>query len=705
MSTIKPVSVPSKRLASSINASSLTIQLDNITGWDGNNLTSSDFGSVLYAVLRNEANTLMELIEIDPSTIADSSITVLRRGLKFDGDLTTEVSANKLTWVKNETIIELGSNPPQLLKHFVDDLQAQTIAGVKTFTSTPINTGGNPTTDTELATKAYVDLVGTGSASMNRMVIAGNAGETVAAGNLVYFDTTDNEWKLCDADTAASVDNVLLGIAQGAGTDGNAISGGVLLMGLDSNQSGMTAGDIMYVGNTAGAISSSVGTTEVTVGIAKSATELYFFPRLNQQITENEQDALAGTSGTPKSTNKFLTENDTTNAATITGTGISFDAASKEIRDSGNGFVTAGFRAGQTVAVTGTSNNNGNFTIVSVAAGVLVVEETVVDESAGGSFTVAAAKNNKALRLNGSGALPAVDGSSLTGVAKVIDIQVFTSSGTWTKPTGAKIVDVYLIGGGGGGGSGAIFNSSNDSGGGGGGGGALSYKRFAADLLAATATVTVGTGGVGGAAKSTGDQAGNAGNAGNDSTFVSGGETLLVAKGGGGGGGGNTTSGTAGTGGAATFGDFTQAGGDGGAGDDTATASTGTDSATAVSPRGGGGGGGVNGGTNGTAGGAGGAFITNYVLAGGAGGAVATGGSVGNNVSSNHLNRGGTGGGGGGGANSPTPGNGAAGGDGGNYGGGGGGGGAGDNSGGSGSEASGKGGDGADGLCVVITYF
>lgn len=120
---IKPTSVPSKRLATSINASSLTIQLNNILGWDGNALTSSDFGDRLFAVLRNDTNTLMELIELDPTTIANSSITILKRGLKFTGDLTTEVTANKLTWIKNETIVELGSDSPQLfqwLKEYID---------------------------------------------------------------------------------------------------------------------------------------------------------------------------------------------------------------------------------------------------------------------------------------------------------------------------------------------------------------------------------------------------------------------------------------------------------------------------------------------------------------------------------------------------------------------------------------------------------
>lgn len=70
------------------------------------------------------------------------------------------------------------------------------------------------------------------------------------------------------------------------------------------------------------------------------------------------------------------------------GTTISFDAASKEIRDSGNGFVTAGFVAGQFSLVTGSTKNNGKYTIVSVTAGALTVTETLSDESAGANVTV-----------------------------------------------------------------------------------------------------------------------------------------------------------------------------------------------------------------------------------------------------------------------------------------------------------------------------
>ena len=312
-------SVPTKTLAQTINSSSTKLIVNNIIGWNGSALTSAEFGTRLFAVLRNSDNSIIEIFELDPSTTADGATTgfdILKAGMNFTGDISTEVAANKQTWVKNQTFVELGSHVPQLLNHMVQIIGNQTIAGVKTFASLPATTGGDAISDNDLVRKAQLDAAVLGQIGTNKVVVAGLAGETITAGQLVYFDTvTNNKWMKCDANTAASVDNVEMGIAQGAGTDGLAITGGILTKGLDSNQTGMTAGDVMYASDTAGDIASSAGTVEVTVGAAYSATDLYFNPRFNQQITENQQDALVGSSGTPGPANTYITEEDTSDAA------------------------------------------------------------------------------------------------------------------------------------------------------------------------------------------------------------------------------------------------------------------------------------------------------------------------------------------------------------------------------------------------------
>lgn len=70
--------------------------------------------------------------------------------------------------------------------------------------SVPLGYDGTATISdsTDFATKAYVDATATGTTNFNRVVVAGNAGATVSAGNLLYLDVADGEWKLCDADTA-----------------------------------------------------------------------------------------------------------------------------------------------------------------------------------------------------------------------------------------------------------------------------------------------------------------------------------------------------------------------------------------------------------------------------------------------------------------------------------------------------------------------
>lgn len=127
--SLKYTTVPSKRLAESITASASSFRLTDILHWTGSNLTAADFGTQCFAVFRDVNSTVMEIMEIDPATIASSSITITRRGLNFTGDLTTESSARKLTWVKGTTIVELGSPSPQLFQFLKEYIDGIAIAG------------------------------------------------------------------------------------------------------------------------------------------------------------------------------------------------------------------------------------------------------------------------------------------------------------------------------------------------------------------------------------------------------------------------------------------------------------------------------------------------------------------------------------------------------------------------------------------------
>lgn len=133
-----------------------------------------------------------------------------------------------------------------------------------------------------------------------------------------------------------------------------------------------------------------------------------------------------------------------------------------------------------------------------------------------------------------------------------INIQTFTSSGTYTPTAGMVYCTIECWGGGGGGGGAAAQGASYTGSAGGGGAGGYSKKTVAAATIGASKAVTIGNYGSGGSA-------GN--NAGNNGTATSVG-TICVANGGTGGGGfGNVTSPpTGGAGGTAGTGDIAIAG-------------------------------------------------------------------------------------------------------------------------------------------------
>ena len=107
--------------------------------------------------------------------------------------------------------------------------------------------------------------------------VAGTAGETLEAGDSVYLED-DGKWWKTNASDIDTIRFVQIGIAQGAVVADGAITNGVLRKGTDGNQSGLTVGAKYYLSDTPGEISTTPGTIEVVVGVARAADNLYFDP-------------------------------------------------------------------------------------------------------------------------------------------------------------------------------------------------------------------------------------------------------------------------------------------------------------------------------------------------------------------------------------------------------------------------------------------
>jgi len=229
-------------------------------------------------------------------------------------------------------------------------------------TSLPTVPSTTPTNDDQVASKKYIDdTLSAGNTNLNRLTVAATAGETVSAGDIVYFDETDKEWKKAAA-TFVEPQNYKLGIAQGSGTDGNTISNGVLLQGYDTNQSGLSAGTLYYLSDTAGAVTSTAGTNQFELGFAYDATDFYFFPGWKSRLTYEQRQALVN-ANSPTGSNPLLVDSDATTTPTASKIPIAGDvldpawiatstATGSIIYDNGTDFYNLGIgNAGEVLKV------------------------------------------------------------------------------------------------------------------------------------------------------------------------------------------------------------------------------------------------------------------------------------------------------------------------------------------------------------------
>lgn len=271
------------QLSSAINAGSTSFTISSATDDDGNSLAA---GKYCFTVNNGSSNKQYLMGQLNGTTVT-SVVHIDRRGNETSG---------------SEYAARAGS--PVIISDFATIQRvADILRGQETLDSdNPIYYDGEPTLSNreELATVAYVlDNVNGGTVNFDNQIISSSdatAGETIAAGDWVFFDTSDQEWYKVDADTASEVNGSYIGVALGAGTDGASITGGIQISGVYTT-TGLTAGDIYYLSNTAGEITNSAGTTERAIGVALSTTKLLLNFQEKRLPTASEKDFLSATTG------------------------------------------------------------------------------------------------------------------------------------------------------------------------------------------------------------------------------------------------------------------------------------------------------------------------------------------------------------------------------------------------------------------------
>lgn len=269
------------QLSTSISVGATSFSVASATDDDGNALPAGKYCFTIDSGTSAKEYLIGQLNGTDVTSVS----SVSRQGVETSGSVRAHRIGAPATLTDFATI-----------QRVADVLRGQ----VDLDGSNPVGYDAEPTLADrkDLATVGYVlDTVSGGTVAFDSQVVsAANGGESTVAGNLVYFKTSDQEWYLTDADTAATVDGVQLGIALGTGSDGVAITGGVQISGTYTT-SGLTAGALYYASNTAGAISSSAGTVTRVVGLALSTTKLLLIPTTPRTPTHSQQLFISGATG------------------------------------------------------------------------------------------------------------------------------------------------------------------------------------------------------------------------------------------------------------------------------------------------------------------------------------------------------------------------------------------------------------------------
>jgi len=306
-------SVPTKRLAAPILSTDMAFSLNNYNSWAGVALVAADFPPIGRGVFRSTDNTQIEFFTFDTSTIG-GPITILARGLDYRGGV-ADGAQTKYSWPANQTLVELGSNPPAEAEDYVDKSSNETIAGVKTFSSSPVVPTGGTGTQAANATDIANAVSGASGTATNAVkgtlrlsLAAASAPDPIAVG--------DNDTRV---PTQGENDALV-------GTSGTAVSASNKLVDAADVDTAATASKIVRRiagGQTTVAATPSAATDAASKGYVDGQSRMQYISSAAftcAGVTNNVQSATANT-----------TIPATANFAIITYTGIGTNASNKTI--------------------------------------------------------------------------------------------------------------------------------------------------------------------------------------------------------------------------------------------------------------------------------------------------------------------------------------------------------------------------------------
>ncbi len=430
--TRKLIQTKATTLSYGINDSATSMRLQNLLKLDGSSISASDIGEVLYGTF-DPGTSREEIFSIsgDYVTVNDDGtidITNIVRGLKEVDPYNTGGFA--IDHPAGGVVI-FGNNP-QLYNGMAFLANDNIFLGY--------NEAPDPLTAQGLVTRDWIlALINGGTVTTSYVVVPGTAGETISAGELLYFKNADGSWYKTDGTDDATLIGVKLGIAQGAGTNGNPITGGVMLYGDDTNQSGMSVGAKQYASDTPGDISATPGTFSRTIGVARTSSILHFDPYFEMPSNSSKPiiTVPAISKAVPSSTSEGYSETTEFNITNPVGTTFRYTYSGTGTNpDINSGTVSVG----QSVHINGENFNSGN-NVDALVTGV-GANYFEIDNSSGVVESAVALGHGRLMWFN-----------------------------SWQKLPGLQWIRVRQVGGGGAGGSadGASTNNSCACGGGAGG--------------------------------------------------------------------------------------------------------------------------------------------------------------------------------------------------------------------------------------------